>query len=232
MDPGEVREGYSTSQPSSGPVGVGMGLRHLLELFLRAAQGGETTGAGTSPSSLPILPWHRAQRSGTLAMLGEAVSLCLFLGTQGPSAVSSPARQSKEPRGPGGSREWELRNTARPRAAVARQRPVRGPGSRPAGGREHRGQVGVPGPAPPAWGRQQMPRPPSAPGRSGAERSRAEQEQHAGARPRSWRLQAARHHPTPRATPAPSADSGPKRGLARRSRQAVGMDGARSPCEF
>lgn len=73
MDPGEEREGHSIPQPSFAPVGMGVGLRRLPEVFLKGDGG--ITGPGSSFSSLIILPWHRVPRSGIPAEPGEVVSL-------------------------------------------------------------------------------------------------------------------------------------------------------------
>ena len=72
--------------------------------------------------------------------------------------------------------------------------------------------MGVPGPAPPRWpkGWQHRPRPLARLVGAGAERSVAEPEQHAGARPHSWRLEGAPHHSTRRASWARSVFSWPE----------------------
>lgn len=164
-----MREEHTIVQRGLALVGVVVGLRLLPSVFLREG----TTGSDRSPSSLPILPRHRAQRSGTPAVLGEAKCLCLFSGTHG--ALSRAARQSKAPQGPGAQPRAGVEGTLRASAAAELGKsleralePVRRwrrASARP-GGRAR------PRPAAPAQGWQPRPRPPRAPGRSRCETPR------------------------------------------------------------
>lgn len=125
-----------------------------------------------------------------------------------------------------------------------------GPGARPQVAARTRGQVGVPGPAPPRQpgAGSRMPRPSRAPGRrrcgSAAARSRSSTRERGpaagrpeGEAPRpgaevTWARSAdpgSESDPGPSADPSP--DTGPERGLAGPGCRAAGMDGARSPCE-